>query len=211
VDTLSGSDLLANEGLKVNSMTVRALQRDWGVIIEAIRNHELAFNHWSAGSPAASGIDPETQGIDYDGLYLTLAAKMDQRLKCWADAAVQRGDGSRMVIQVPGAKLQWLTQGTILGRTAAGAKETSPGTGVELRNDRAYLHPIMAGAKERYLADRFRVVVQWNEIRTYLSRLGSIVVMGASEGDLEDKWALVTSVAFDFRRGRTILRAGYAR
>jgi len=211
-DALAGMDQTeAGLAAKVGAASIIALAREWGLIVDFDHNHALAKNHWSSDSPADSELDPETEGMDYDTMDLTLAAKTDQRLRCYKDETQPENDGSKRVIEVPGARLEWLTRSTVIGASVDGTGSYSPATGVILRNDNQKLHQIMAGAIERYLKNRFRVVIIWNEIKPWVARLGQILVMGPSEGDLQQEWALVTSVSFDFERGTTTLKAGYAR
>ena len=214
LDKLSHADLESDDDLIVASASIRILENEWGVIIEFPANYMHANNHWAAGSPADTGAygitDPDAECIDYDDTLFTIAAPTDQRLKCYKDRTSPARDGSKAVIEVPGARFQWIEGSAAIGVDTDGTVKYSPSNGVILRNDNEALHIVMAGAIARYLSERFAFDVIWQAAVPTPDYLGRILIMGSGEGDLAGRWGLVTSIWFDFDSGTSGMRAGYA-
>ncbi len=214
LDKASLADLDADDSLKLLGASVSVLENDWGVIITFDKNHIHAKNHWNAGAPADSAIDPETEGIDYDDTEFTISAPMDQRLACRKDNASPARDGSKAVIEAPGTRFQYLSASTTIGVQDDGTRDFSPepstGVGIVLRNDNEALHWLMVGAIARFLEERFSFAVTWFFPVPEPAHLGQIMQMGPGEGDLAGKQGLITAVGWDFERSLSWMRVGYA-
>jgi hypothetical protein len=209
-DKLGQADLETDDALVVDPAVICALQDDWGLIVQFPANYMHARNHWAAGSPADSMIEPDTECIDYSDTYLTLAALTDQRLRCRQLAASLIGDGSRKVVMVRGAKVQYIAPDTVVGVDTDGTVRQAPEEGVVVRNDNTRLHALMAGAIARYLAPRIAISITWQGQWPLPDWLGWIAQLGTGEGDMGGRQGIITSIWWDFEKGTSGIRAGYA-
>ena len=212
LDKTDHADLEGNDDIIVHGASVRVCPDDWAVLLEFRANYMHAKNHWAAGSPSASWLDPDTECIDYDDTVITIAVPTDQRLRVWKVNDVVKLDGSKAVIRQAGARLQYLAPETVIGVDTDGTLKKSPSgtSGVVLRNDNTKLHAIMAGAIQRYLEPRFAVDITYKGQWPVPANLGQIIVMDRAEGDIAGRWALVTHIWWDFESGTSGIRAGYA-
>jgi hypothetical protein len=200
----------ASLGITLQNMGVRVLDTEWGVMIEATPNHMLAKSHWSGA--ADSEFDPGTDGIDYEDLLVTICWEGDYRLGLSYDvpSSYAAGDGSELVIEVPGAEYWHLAPRTVLGADGAGALRYSPATSVCLRNDLARLQAIMAGAISRYAQDRLLARVTYRRLEAWGEQLGAILGLIDEGGDMSYVGAPITSVGWNFDARTTSIRTGYA-
>jgi hypothetical protein len=213
LDKLSNADLAENLDLNVEACSIQVIENDWGLLTVFNANHMHGRNHWAGTpTPAASYLDPDNECLDYDDTLITLAAKTDQRLKVYQERpeGEQAQDGSKMVIDVPGARLLWIAPLTAVGIEKDKNISRSPGAGLVVRNDNESLHLIMAGAISSYLRDRFSFVIEYQGPLPDPELIGKIGVMGIAEGDIAGRAALITRLSYNFDSGEYVLKAGYA-
>lgn len=198
-------------GLWTPNCNVRNLTSEWGVLVEASPNHVLGRNHWSGAND--SGFDPDTQGgLDWEDCVITIAWEGDYRqiLRYDQPSDYAAGDGSELVLEVPGAEYWYLAQGTVLGVDAAGALRSAPAGGVVLRDDIERLKAVMAGAIARYSYDRLTGYITYLRLENWTQQVGTILAFIDEGDDMSYIGAPVTTIAWDFVKRTTTVRSGYA-
>lgn len=144
------------------SASLRMLDSEMGIHIEANPNHVLGLNHFAPGSGQKSQVNP---AYAYETLIATVAAELDEPLR--VTATVAGGDLDRVLeIQVPGAQLWWIVSGTVIDvangqlvRHQPIGAETDPyPVGNLLRSDATLLQGIAQAAVAWY--GRRRTAVQ---------------------------------------------------
>ena len=196
--------------MNLSDMGLSVLENQWGVMIHPSPNHALARNHWTDAK--VSAYDPMTEGVDWEGLIVTIAAETDQRLEMGLDLpeAFASGDGSTMVVSVPGAEFWWLSPSTVIGVDSLGQKRLSPESGVVLRDDSSKLALIAAGALSRYLNDRVRASFTCRRLVAWTMLLGTVLTVVEEGGDLQHIGAPITSIRWDFQARTTQVLTGFA-
>lgn len=202
-------------GMMLKNMSVEALKHALGVRVKASPNHALAANHWTDGvAPAKSDFLPDYDGaVDWELLVVTLAAPADKRIRvsCAITGPAAAGDGSEMVIEVPGAEYWYLDAETVVGVAANGDFQWSPSEAVVLRDDSDDLALVAAGAKARYLAERVAARVTWRRLEDYSGIVGHILSFIGDGDDVQDVGAPISGVHYDFQKRTTTVMTGYAR
>lgn len=204
------------EGITITPATISVLEHDLGLLIEMKPNHTLARNHWAGG--AADTQYDVSNGLDYDDLVLTIAARTDKRLILGLDVpeTLAAGDGSVKVLEVPGAEYWYLAPDTAVDVDETGTVVQSPSTGVVLRNDSDRLADAAAGAFARYLNARAHAEIRYCTLTSSAGLLGQILGnVKACSTDSVYVAAAVTSVEWEGLAnggaGMTIVKTGYAR
>jgi len=212
VDNLSA---VAQEvGISLSPMSVRALEGEWGVVVEASPNHALAKDHWSGA--AASAFDPDTDGTDYTDLIVTLALRTDGCLAMGYDLpeASRAGDGSVKVIECPGAEFWCMAPQTVVDGGTNAVARYDAGSLAVLRNDKDRLALVAAGAIARYLNNRAKASVTYGTLKPLGSIVGAILTF-VDSGDVDYIGTPITSVEWNFEAedgtGTTRLMTGHAR
>lgn len=202
---------------------VRALDDDLGVLLEAHPRHAFAYGVVLTDSAFIADI---SNSVDYNTVGFTIAAETDHRVA--VESALPpgeaAGDGSVLVIQVPDAHFWWLAPQTILGPhpTIATQLLLSPQSteytsldgstqtigGMVLRDDRARLMRIMAGAIGRYQQSRRSATIAIRQLVTTDRMLGKFLDAVQQGPDSVILATPVTSVTWNFDNGVTTLLAG---
>lgn len=203
--------LMAGLVMKMKNASVRALDHEWGVLIESDPRHALAENHWAGAN--SSWFDPGVHGVDYENMAITIAVEQDHHLEVSFDLAegFRAGDGSVMVLREPGAEFWYLAPDTYVDANGAGELVQSPSTGVELRNDASRLARVAAGAIARYCTARARARITKKRLEAWGEVLGHILAIVEDAEHTEKIYAPVTSVAWKFEGSlETVIGTGFS-
>jgi len=204
------------DGLNLKPATINVLENELGLLIEMDPNHALANGHWAVG--AAETYYTLNDGIDYDNLVLTIAARTDRRLALGLDVpdSLKANDGSLKVIEVPGAEYWYLAPYAAIDIDETMSVVTSPSSGVVLRNDSSRLADAAAGAFARYLNVRAHAEIRYSTRTASAGLLGQILSYATlASADTVYIGSPITFVEWDGEAnggaGITTVKTGYAR
>jgi hypothetical protein len=186
---------------------LRAMQQEWGLVVNGSPNHLLAVGHFGAA------VSEKQPLYSYDDLVMTMAFETDHRLELVYEEPHWRPSDGELVIDTD-AELWFAAPDTVLGVNNEGQFLRTPTTHqLTLRNDAARMYLIMAGAIARYASSRARADVEIVGLQAAGGLIGRILtVVEAGVSDAIDINAPITAVEWMMgREPRTIIRAGFAR
>jgi len=201
VDTFGGPEFDSAEFL---GYAVSMSNTDWGFRVSASPPHDIALNHWSGAEGSMN-----MPYYDYSTLQATVAVEMDRRVSLVQTR--QDGDGTSLVIDVPGAELWILAAGTAVGTNDDDRNLITRDDSYLLRDDRDDLRAVMASALARYFSERWRADVAIKGLHPWSASLGdmlSAIQQGGSNTRIGAPITSVTYVGGD--NPETIVRAGYS-
>jgi len=187
--------------------------QDWGVIIDAPANHQLAFYHWSETEKYTSVINWSQFVYDYETAIATIAIESDHRIRVSYEvpAGLNAGDGSVLVVHDESAELHVLLAGTIVGVDADGKLQDSGGMDRILRDDTSRLALVACGLLSRYINERVRAQLDWRGHQPWGNLIGQIMSTIVQGENRQRIGAPITSVEWTMKPvPATIVRTGYA-
>lgn len=199
--------------------SVRALDDDWGLSIEASPNHRIALSYFDLDVDK-SAFDPNGEGVDQyerfnceSAMAMTLAYETDQRLRLRHEITSGAEQiGNEITISVPDAELWVLSKGTVVGVDVSNGELITVDEPRVLRNDLDRLKMVMAGAISRYKLARARAEITYQGLWPHTGLLGQVLDVIEQAGDTEYIDAPVTSVEWiSGDQPITVIRAGFAR
>lgn len=191
---------LAGIAVSVNTATL-------GVTLVARPPHLLALNHFEGA--AVTEVAP---AYDYEDIVATLAVETDQRLRVEYRLPEAKPTDGVLEISAPDAELWYLAPYTAYDIDGnGGLARTPPDSNRVIRDDRAKLYAIMAGAIARYGNRRGRATIEIKGLVPYGGLLGHILGVIEAADHARTIAAPITAVEWS-NQGEpvTTLRAGFA-
>jgi hypothetical protein len=199
-----------------------ALPREWNMRFDVYREgigftlsvqgsqqqHAIASADFTAADTA--------DGEDWDGELDWKNTKATVALECDAFAEVKwpagKSDNSReivktMIVRVPGARLDYVMPGTVVGLDDAGALITS--TGGYVRDDRERLRDIARMAYEWYNTERRALTVTIATIEC-AKTVGQLIETIGTGPNVETVNTVITSIDFDLKAGSHTVKTAFA-
>ncbi len=212
LDRLAGGDVgdnLETEG-RPWSASLRMQDDGLGLIVDVSRapQHVIGAGDWTA-IDAADTADWKAD-LDWEDFFFTVAMRGDTYPEAkWPDEALPSGaDVHRtMVIDVPGARLDYVVAGTILGLDDEGHKILSAGG--YIRDDGPLLTDLARIAFDWYSVPRVAIAVTDHTLDSPLS-LGNLVTTIGGAFDLLTTNSVVTRLSFDLVAGTTQVETQFA-
>lgn len=182
-----------------------------GVFISTNPAHKLGRGRWALA--AASAFNPDSAGIDYEDVKVTMAVELDTRPGVHVFFGdLDDGIGTTQVIDVPSVQTWWLTNGTIIGisngqvqRADTTLYPNGDSHGVLLRDDTDRLRIIAGMIRAWYSVPQARVKLTYNKIDHRLP-VGTMVDGLIRSSGREPVGAAVTAKTIDFENHTMVIQ-----
>ncbi|MBI9016899.1 MAG: hypothetical protein JEZ07_06515 [Phycisphaerae bacterium] len=198
------SVLKDDDGNSLPNIGVRMLDHTLGFALDTNPNHLLAQGHFEPAEPSA-----HLPWLNWENLLVTVTTETDQRLKISLRADGQTGPIKRTLkINVPGAELWYVADGTVVGLDESGQLERFGCSNV-IRNDKAMLQAVAAAAMGWYGKARQALQCSIEYLATSLAP-GQLVKHAYTNSVYEDVNTIITQINWDFGKNTTTLGTAYS-
>lgn len=204
-----GWKALLESGGRHYSASLRMQDDAPGIVIgvHGFPQHAIARAEFVA-TDDADATDYEAD-FDWKDIFATVFLEFDQRLEYrYPEVLTTETDAVReLIINVPNARLDYLTPGTVIGLDAAGALITTDGGYV--RDDRERLKDIAVAASHWYGVKRRSIEAVAHDLRTTF-QLGDLIPFVGDPATPVEVNSVITSMMFDLLAGTITFRTQFA-